>query len=138
MRFENAKRFLHIGSNVKLQPYRMAKGVRMGRRWRRPLPWIGRFACNHTVWREVLDTHPWATTWGSPYSGKFRTAVGETCGLPLRKVTSAPYGERRSNGSSKLLPYHRFERKGYSHTVWREAPIYSASGIRYIFASAKM
>ena len=80
---------------ARLQPYRMAKGVRMGRRWRRPLPWIGRFACNHTVWREVLDTHPWATTWGSPYSGKFRTAVGETCGLPLRKITAAPHGVRR-------------------------------------------
>ena len=102
MKFENAKHFLHIDSNVKLQPYRMAKGVRMGRRWRRPLPWIGRFACNHTVWREVLDTHPWATTWGSPYSGKFRTAVGETCGLPLRK--------------------------GYSRTVWRKVYEWGVDG----------
>ena len=43
------------------------------------------------------------------------------------RVIAAPYGVGRLNGSSKLLPYHRFVRKGYSHTVWREAPIYPAS-----------
>ena len=92
----------------------MAKGVRMGRRWRRPLPWIGRFACNHTVWREVLDTHPWATTWGSPYSGKFRTAVGETCGLPLRK------------GYSRTV-----RRKVYDGTHTRVSPVYSLRETRH-------
>ena len=54
------------------------------------LPYSGfvRKGYSRTAWREAFER----TTDGRPYSGKFRTAVGETCGLPLRKVTSIQYG----------------------------------------------
>ena len=29
----------------------------------------------------------------------------------IQRITAKPHGEGRSNGSSKLLPYHRFVRK---------------------------
>jgi len=73
---------------------------------------------SNTVWRGAYDgTH----TWVRPYSGKFRTAVGETCGLPLRKVTAIPYGGRRINGQSGTpVPTVRL-RIADSRGVWREA-----------------
>ena len=44
------------------------------------------------------------------------------------RVRAVAYGVRRWNGSSKLLPYHRFVRKGYSRDIQREALEWGVDG----------
>ena len=68
---------------------------------------------SRTVWRETYER----TTDGRPYSGKFRTAVGETCGLPLRKVIAIPYGVRRTTDSRGRLSLQWEWRFADSHDV---------------------
>ena len=134
MRFENAKHFLHIDSYARVIAIPYGER-RINGQSGTPVPTVRlRIADSRGVWREALDGRPHRvaptvemrnrvsrtvrrgalerTTDGRPYSGKFRTAVGETCGLPLRKVISIQHGEGRSNGTHTWVrPYSGFVRE---------------------------
>ena len=135
MRFENAKHFLHIDSYVRVTaiPY----GVGRSNGSSKLLPYSGfvRKGYSRTAWREAFER----TTDGRPYSGKFRTAVGETCGLPLRKVTSAPYGERcttgRTHGCRRCIRFAKHVTNAIALVPLQRQGLREAKAFRTVYVS---